>query len=326
MAKGSRGHGGRHCNDKRRYHCRAGFIIAYTMYRSHTATRGRALVTGLALALLAGAAPCWAQDWIVTVLEGDAVVIDGARRLAAAPGLKLGTGAIVETSAKTSLLRLEGSDKTTFDLGASTRVMVAPPGFAARADRTPQLYLLQGWVKATARGPLEAAGLISPALELLPFKGAVVLQLSKREYFAFVESGRAELLERRTSGGAVVVSAGEFYAGEATRRGSVTPRPAPGWLQTVPRPFRDPIPLRGAQLRDRRVEPPLLPGPTYAQLADWLTAEVALRRDFPARLATLVHDPEFRTQVHQHLNQHPEWGPLLAAEAAENARARRNRQ
>lgn len=279
---------------------------------------------GLGAWLLAAALPAAAQDWIIGILEGEAVVVDGLKRVAAVTGLKLHPGAIVETGPKTNLLRLEHPDQSTFDLAADTRAMLVPPGFAARGERAPQLYLMQGWVKITSRGKGEAPGLVSPALEVLPFKGSLVLQLAKKEHMVFVEAGRADLVERRLGTAGLGVNAGEFFAGESSRRGTVAARPAPGWLQTVPRAFRDPIPLRGAALRERRIEPPTLPGPSYAHLAEWLTAEPALRREQLQRWIPLLRDPDFRTNINQHMNQHPEWTSVLAAEAAE-ARARRNK-
>lgn len=282
--------------------------------------RSRAVRRAGALLLLAGAAlgasvraqtQALAQGWLISVLEGDAVVIDGVRRVAGAAGLRLEPGAIVETSDKTGIVRLEGADQSTYDLGPDTRVMLAPPGFAARGERPPQVYLLQGWLKGTARGPSEAAGMVTPALEVLPFKGAVVLQQLKREHVAFVESGRVDLVERRVGSGSIAVNAGEFYGGEGARRGSVAARPAPAWAHSVPRAFRDPIPLRAAAFRDRRVEAAALPGPTYAQLADWLSAEMTLRAALPARFAPLARESAFRAEVVSHLAAHPEWGPIV---------------
>lgn len=275
----------------------------------------RAWAAALALALAAGASSAaQAQDWVISVLEGEAVVIDGLRRMTAVAGLRLEPGAIVETTAKTSILRLEGADQSTYDLGPETRAMLAPPGFPVRNERAPQVYLMQGWLKGTARGPREAAGIVTPALEVLPFKGSVVLQQVKREHAAFVESGRVDLVERRVGSGSIAVNAGEFYGGEGSRRGSVAARPAPSWLQAVPRAFRDPIPLRAAAFRDRRIEASQLPGPTYAQLADWLTGEMALRAQMPGRFAPLVRDAAFRAEITSHLPAHPEWGPIINPE------------
>jgi hypothetical protein len=275
----------------------------------------RAVAAALMLVMAAGASSsARAQDWVISILEGDAVVVDGLRRLAAVAGLRLEPGAIIETTAKTSILRLEGGDQSTYDLGPDTRAMLAPPGFATRNDRPPQVYLMQGWLKGTARGPREAAGIVTPALEVLPFKGSVVLYQLKREHSVFVESGRVDLVERRVGSGSTAINAGEFYGGEGARRGSVAARPAPSWMQTVPRAFRDPIPLRAAAFRDRRIEANPLPGPTYAHLADWLTAELTLRVSMPGRFAPLVRDASFRAEITSHLPAHPEWGPIVNPE------------
>jgi hypothetical protein len=291
-----------------------------------TSRQAKQKITALWLSalLLAAAAPAAAQDWIISILEGEAVVVDGLKRVAAVPGLKLNPGAIIETGSKTGLLRLEHPDQSSIDLAADSRAMLVPPGFPARNDRLPQLYLMQGWVKLTARGSGEAPGLASPGLEVLPFKGSIVIQLVKKEHSAFVESGRAEIIERRLGTAGVAVNAGEFFTGDSSRRGTVSARPAQGWLPTVPRAFRDPIPLRGASLRERRVEPPALPGPSYAHLAEWLNAETPLRRELLPRWVPLLRDPDFRANINQHMSQHPEWSAVLAAEAAE-ARARRSK-
>lgn len=272
----------------------------------------RAGAGALALWLaVGGVAVAHAQDWVISVLEGEAVVVDGLRRTAATAGQRLDSGAIIETTAKTVILRIEGGDQSTYDLGPETRAMLAPPGFPSRNERPPQIYLMQGWLKATARGPREAAGVVTPALEVLPFKGSVVMNQLKREHMAFVESGRIDLVERRVGSGSVAVNTGEFYGAEGARRGSVTARPAPSWLQAVPRSFRDPIPLRATAFRDKRVEPGMLPGPTYAQLAEWLTAEMTLRAQMPGRFAPLARDAGFRAEVAAHLPAHPEWGPII---------------
>jgi len=279
-----------------------------------------ALVSLCALAAFGVPAGASAQDWIISVLEGEAVVVDGIRRSTAMAGQRLEAGAIIETSAKTALLRLEGSDQSTYDLGPETRAMLSPPGFAPRNERLPQIYLMHGWLKATARGPREAAGVLTPALEVAPFKGSVVLNQVKREHVAFVESGRIDLIERRVGTGSIAVNAGEFYSGEGSRRGSVAARPAPTWLQAVPRAFRDPIPLRAAAFRDRRIDAPVLPGPTYAHLAEWLNAEMTLRAQMPARFAPLARDAGFRAEVVSHMAAHPEWGPIITPD---NNRPRR---
>ena len=263
--------------------------------------------------LAAGTAPAFAQGWMVTLLDGEASVVDGSRRLAAAPGLALAPGALLETGAQTGLLRLEGRGQTTLDLGPSTRVMVLPGPLPGAGGRAPVLYLLQGWVKATA-GPAPAgtlAGLATAAVELLPLTGSVVVQVQGGTHHVFAESGAPQLNERRRGGSLQALRAGQFYSADAGRSGVVEPRPPADWLGAVPRAFRDPLPLRAEALRGQAFQPTVLPGPTHAQLAPWLEAELYVRRGFTRRFAALARDPDFRQGLRSRLRAHPEWGVVL---------------
>jgi len=104
------------------------------------------------------------------------------------------------------------------------------------------------------------------------------------------------------------------YLRKGTQTGQLLPRPDPAWLKTVPRAFRDTIALRAARFEGKKLEPAARPAPSYAALAPWLTAEPALRREFPRRLATLAREPAFRAALIQNLVAHPEWEPLLFPE------------
>ena len=252
----------------------------------------------------------------MTLLDGDATVIDGARRIAAAPGLRLGAGALVETSASSAVVRLEGPEQATIDLGPDTRAMLAPAAMAARGGRAPTLYLLHGSVKLTSRGGAPLQGLVTPGLELLPFTGSAVAQVGKGQQAVFAEATRLEIDERRAGGASRTLGVGEFYNGEPARAGTVSSRPGADWLKQVPRAFRDPLPLRASALRDRPFEPTVLPGPTYDQLAPWLSAETALRQDFVTRFKPLTHDAAFISGLRSHLNAHPEWDEVLKPKPA----------
>lgn len=248
---------------------------------------------------------------MLTLLDGEAVVIDGARRLAAAPGLRLSAGALVETSANTAVVRIEGPELATIDLGPDTRVMLTPVVMASRGGRAPTLYLLQGAVKLTSRGGATLRGLLAPGLELLPFSGSAVVQMVKDHQAVFAEANRLELDERRVGGVPRSLGVGEFYSGDITRAGTVISRPDADWLKQVPRAFRDSLPLRASALRDRPVEPTVLPGPTYEQLAHWLSVEPGMRRNFVSRFKSLTHDAAFRSGLQSHLYIHPEWDAVL---------------
>lgn len=259
-------------------------------------------------ALLSTATAACAQAVAITQLDGEAVVTDGARRVAAVVGQRLAPGALIDSGATTALLRLEWPDGATVDLGPATRVMVAPPGWRARSGRPPTVYLLQGWAKVAGSGAAPAGGIVAPGFELLPLSGAAVAAVGPREQQLFAESGAAELLVR-PAGTQRGIAPGALYNGD----GMVLARPPADWLQRVPRAFRDPIPRRAAQLPDRSGDASALPAPTYQDLAAWLAAEPDVRREFPRRFSPLLQDPAFRRAVQQHLPAHPEWGAALSA-------------
>lgn len=270
--------------------------------------RERWLRAALALAaLLAATMAARAQAVAITQLDGEAVVTDGVHRVAAIVGQRLAPGALVDSGAKTALLRLEWPDGATVDLGPATRVMVAPPGWRARSGRPPSVYLLQGWAKVAGSSAAPAGGIVAPGFELLPLSGAAVAVVGAREQQVFAESGAAELLVR-PAGTQRGIAPGALYNGE----GMVLARPPADWLQRVPRAFRDPIPRRAAQLPDRSGDASALPAPTYQDLAAWLAAEPDVRREFPRRFAPLLQDAAFRRAVQQHLAAHPEWGAALS--------------
>lgn len=250
------------------------------------------------------ALPAAAQP-MLTLLDGEAVVIDEARRAGAAVGLRLGAGAIVESGAASPLVRIEWPDGTAADLGAGTRVMVAPPGFAPRGGKAPLLYLLHGWLKIGTTGRDSVGGVVTPALELMPFSGAAVVVADRRERYVFAETNALEVLER-PAGRRVVVNGGALYGAEG-----VLPRPSADWLARVPRAFRDAIPRRAAALAGRDVAGSALPPPGYAAVADWLAAEPAVRRPFPRRFRAWAADPDFRRELLAHLPAHREWDPIL---------------
>lgn len=255
---------------------------------------------------------CRAEGWMLTLLDGEAVVIDGARRLTAGPGLRVSPGALVETSATTALVRFEGPDQATIDFGPDTRAMLAPDNATTRGGRPPAVYLQQGSVKLTSQEGSTFPGLVAPGLELLPFSGSAVVQVGKGDRAVFAEAARLDVGERHSGGVPRFLKAGEFYSGDGKRAGIVAERPTADWLKQVPRAFRDPLPLRAAALRDKPFEAPPLPGPTYEQLARWLGAEPYVRRDFVSRFKPLARDAAFRRALQSHLASHPEWAVVLS--------------
>lgn len=261
-----------------------------------------------------GAAPAQAADGpvLVTIVEGAALLIEGTRSLQAAPGLRLAAGTIVETAPTAQLLRVEFNDGSLLDLGPDTKAMLLPPGLAGSGPRAPAFYLLQGWAKHSSGGAAKPGGLLSFAAEGMQASGTTVSRAADDGLQLFVETGNLQLLERRVKApNTLGLKAGEFYARDGADRGQVTPRPAAGFLPSVPRAFRDTIPSRAAALKGKRPAPQAAPNPSYAALKDWLTAEPVIRREFPRRFAALAKDATFRDALLKNLAAHPEWEPVL---------------
>lgn len=251
----------------------------------------------------------------ITIVDGDAVVIDGDRALVPAEGLALGADAIVRTSQRNALLRIEWPDGSTIDLGPETHAVVEPGGFAARGGRPPALYLIRGWAKIGSPEGSNHAGMLTPRLDLTPARGVTLVRVSQGEQWLFAEAGAASLTERDAKPAtALALRNGEVYLREGQAKGSVSPRPTPAQMQRVPRGLREKLPLRLAALKDRKVEAQSAAPPTYADLKEWLTAERPLRRHATRRFARLAREPAFRAALAANLAAHPEWEPVLYPE------------
>lgn len=260
------------------------------------------------------AAPARAADGapLITLVEGSALLIDGARSLQAAAGLRLGAATLIETAPTSQLLRVEFSDGSMLDLGPDTKAMVLPPGLAGASPRAPAFYLLQGWAKHSSAGAAKPGGLLSYAAEGMQATGTTVSRVTGDGMQLFVETGTLQLLERRIKApNTLTLKAGEFYARDGADKGQVSPRPVGGFLPSVPRAFRDTIPSRAAALKGGRVEPKPAPMPGYAALKPWLAAEPVIRREFPRRFSALAKDTAFRDGLVKNLTAHPEWDPVL---------------
>ena len=273
---------------------------------------------GLALAL-ALAQPACAAPARITIVDGAAVVTDGARRFTATEGQWLGERALVEIGPAAVLLRVEWADGSAADFGPATRAMVSPGALAAAPQapsgaRPAAFYLLQGWAKHSAPAAAPTAGLQTPTLRVDVGPGVVLAFEALAESFLFVEAGAATATARSpASAGTVALAAGAVYR----RSGAAwlaQGRATPAQLQRVPPGLRNTLPLRWARFDGKTVAAAPLPAPAYADLQPWLGAERALRADFPRRFGALAADPAFRKGLVEHLAAHPEWAAVLHPE------------
>ncbi|MBX3604732.1 MAG: hypothetical protein KF788_05660 [Piscinibacter sp.] len=267
----------------------------------------------LCLPLLAGAA---APAGVVTIVDGEAVLLRGVAKAALAEGLRLAPGDIVETPAA-RLVRIELDDGLVVDLGPETRLQFVPRLTGDAARRMARLYLLQGWVKLTAGAkPGEGTVLASPTLDIAGFKRSAVLAVLGDEQFLFAESGEVTFLERSEgrAGPSQTLRSGEFRSRTGTDKASVAARPGPAFVQRVPRPFLDTLPLRSKQFAAREVPAKPLGPIVYDDVQAWIDAERALRGGFVLRWRLLARQSEFRRRLQEGMAAHPEWDRLLNPE------------
>jgi hypothetical protein len=275
---------------------------------------------GLFLAAAIIAASCHAApvdtSGTITILEGDALIYRGMGRLHAAEGVRLVAGDIVETAPAT-FMQLELPDQTVAQFGAGTRVML---GAAARGKSDRWLYLLEGWAKLSgmkrdgAKGP--GVELRSAMVDIPPNTGVVVLRSTPAELNLFAERGEVRVSERQASGAptVIVLKGGDFYRRKAGTRGAVNPGSMQGFVDDMPRFFRDSLPLRAERFKDQAVRPKEAPEFAYADVERWLKSEPAVRKPLMQRWRAKARETAFRSALIANLSSHPEWDPILFPE------------
>ena len=277
------------------------------------------VLKGLSLGVLcwALAGVCAAQSpGMITILEGEALIVRGAARLRAAEGVRLAPGDIVETG-NGAFAQIELTDQTVLDLGGMTRVMV---GGSAKYKNERQLYAMNGWFKLTnARKDPNAKGfeLRSPLIEIASIPPVAVLHIKPAEVLAFAERGELKLVERQAGAapGVVTVRSGQTYRRAAGARGVAGGNPPGAFVTEMPRPVRDSLPQRAERFKEREVQPRAAPDFTYADVEAWLKAESSWwRRQFIERWRVKARESAFRSALIANLSSHMEWDPVLFPE------------
>jgi len=277
---------------------------------------GLVLAAVLALPCIAVAADTVAAGTI-TILEGDALIYRGSARVHAAEGVRVAPGDIVHTAAST-FVQVELPDQAVVQLGSATRVMLNAVSTRQKAERW--LYLMDGWVKLSGAkrdgGSATGIDLRAPLIEIPASAAVVVLHATASEVELFVERGEVRIGERQASGpaAAVVLKMGDFYRRKAGARGAVNPGSMQSFIDSMPRAFRDSLPLRAERFREQIVRPKDAPDFQYADVEAWLDAEPAVRRPLVQRWRAKARDAAFRAALIAHLSQHPEWDPVLFPE------------
>jgi hypothetical protein len=275
------------------------------------------LVTLFAIPTLAHAADSVAT---ITILDGNAAILRGASRLAAAEGVRLQVDDIVETSSG-AFVRLEYATGPILDLGAGTRLMLGST--ASTANVRPSLYLLAGWLKLTGRGAAgnQVISVASPRMDLTDLKGVGVMRVGLEASMAFIESGQARVLDHRSRPGtSVQLLGGEYVELVGEKMPVRAPRPSPAFVVAVPAPFRDSLPARLPLFAQRNVAPRSWGTFNYKDVEPWLK-DRALGRRLVRVWEAKAKDPEFRAGLIANLAAHPEWFSVLYPDCCDAAAA-----
>jgi len=272
----------------------------------------------------AGLAQAAVRPPVLSILDGKAYLLRGAERLELAQGVRLVRLDIIETGAEGRLVRIEFSDGLAISLGPGSRLLLEP-AFVGERGRAARLYLLQGWIKLNLPTPPAGAKpatggpalLATPAFDLLGATGSVVALVAEGKAQVFVETGTLSLQERdvgRPVGSQQTLRTGEFFSRVGSAKSGLTPRPAPDFVQSLPRSFLDTLPSRAELFKDREVAPKAQAEFSYADVRHWLTAEPTLRRASMPRWRPLTRNAAFRNALVANMAAHPEWDRVLFPE------------
>lgn len=263
--------------------------------------------------VLVAAAPAPEPLAMLTIVDGEAVVIREASRLAPAEGIKLLREDIVETGAQGRLLRIEFNDGLVADLGPGTRVQIAPRLAGRPAGR---FYLLQGWAKVTAPAAFAGPVFNSPLFDATGIAQRVVVSVQPGDAHVFAEAGEVALAELRDGRplGNVTLKSEQFLTRNPDAKGNVATRPTPAFIQRVPKDFLDTLPSRLERFKGREIEPKRLSGIAYDDVSAWIDAEPALRAGFVPRWKGEARNADFRRGLVANLRGHPEWDRTLFPE------------
>ena len=274
-----------------------------------------ALLIALAMLPAHGAEPTLG---VITIKEGDLVVLRETREFAAAEGQRLRADDIVRSREGTRLARIELDDGTVLDLGPATELLLQPRAFAAASERGLSLYLLQGWLKLAIAPGKGASNVVlaMPQLGVARLTGNVVVRATPQASLVFVETGRADVFERADGqpDSPHSLKDGDAFAARAAQPGALLRRPPADLIDGLPRAFADSLPRRATLWQGRVVEAAAGTEPAYASVAPWINAEALLRPSFVQRFGPLARERGFRAGLVAELRVHPEWTRVLFPE------------
>jgi hypothetical protein len=258
---------------------------------------------------------------VVTVVESAAELLRSAGRFALSEGARLQAGDLLEVGEK-GVLQIGFADGTKLSLGPRTRfylaVLAAPAATRGAKDAAiSDFYMLHGWSKFELGGKATPFRITTPLLGLAAAEATAVLQVQDEAAAVFVERGELRLAEgfvKATATSPLAVRAGQYYSRKADSKGLIQPRPAPAFVDAMPRQYFDALPERLARFKDREVPARRLGDLAYADVEAWLKAPAQVRRPLVQRLRARARDPAFREALIDNMKFHPEWDRILFPE------------
>jgi hypothetical protein len=264
----------------------------------------------LVLLLLSSASMVSQAIGTVTMAESEWHVIRGASVFVGIQGARLNRGDMLETGTR-GTTQIEFGP-TVIALGPSSRLLLfSYSGAGSQAE----FVLLSGWLKSELDPKSGSFQFDTPLLAGVIKQGNLVVHAGADSSEIFVESGSANV-GQVTSGGSASqlrpAKAGDFFARQAGKNLTTATRPAAAFVESMPMPFRDTLPAHPLKGK----APELSHGREidYAQLRPWLLMPARWRTQLVPRFQSRLSDPKFREELAAHVQEYPEWDPVLHPE------------
>ena len=257
-----------------------------------------------------------AEIGTITLAEGSVRLLRGPSLLNASEGVRIQPGDVLETNER-GISVVEFADGLLLGLGPRTRLYL-PEGTRRSKSAEPgqAIILLAGWLKLESgkQAPADGYRVLTTALGVSTRDAKLLLHAADQRASLFLESGSARILEPdeagRASGGAAL-GAGQFASRMRAQRTSVRARPDAGFLENMPRWFRDALPARPGRLKTNPKAPKADHDAAYDEVSDLLQLPQTWRGEMVRRFSARLRDPAFRKAVAANMNHHPEWHRIL---------------
>jgi hypothetical protein len=251
---------------------------------------------------------------LVLIPEAPVTLIRGTSMFVVSAPVALLPGDLLATDTQPATARLEDGYGTLAGLGPQTRLAVTPRGRGGNGEAAPEsLSLLSGWLKVTYKSinTAEPLRLETAALRTTVQQGSLVVHATGEATGLFVENGNVVAAMPEASGVPLSVSSDVYMQRQLGQQPGQEARPPARFINEMPAMFRDPLVQLPAHAPLLDLVPSQEQQPAFADLADWLTSPLPIRRTFVRRFRGLAQNEPFRTGIERNLRDLPDWQPVL---------------